>query len=118
MLLLRAIGLCALAVLLAGASLLATGLNETARRGMERQNGMWSIPGDSEFVRSTLASPLADDFRAVSRAAEILAKAGRDSDADPLRTYYVHCNAQRLLGTDDACTRETVASAIEKGRAL
>ncbi len=115
---LRAIGLCAIVVLLAGVHLLATGFNESARRGMERQNGMWSIPGDSEFVRSTLASPLADDVHAMGHAAQILTKAGRTSDANLLQTYYADCNAQRLLGTDDACTRETVASAIEKGGAL
>ena len=115
--LLRIIGLCALVALCVGTSLFITGFNEESRRAMERQNPR-SIPSDSPFVRSTLARPLADDYPGVTNVVEILRLAGHDDDVTALQAFVDDCNVRRLLGSDDACRQETIATAIDKSAVL
>ena len=69
-------------------------------------------------MRSILDSRVTDDLYAVSRAAWILNAASRREDAEGLKRFFVRCNVERLITTDDACRKETIATAIAKGRAL
>lgn len=114
----KAIAFCALATLLGGASLLATGIAESTRQATAKQNGLTKIPHDSEFVRSLLDARLDDRTEALERTFWLLAAANRAADAENLNRFFVDCNLRRLLAEDDACRRETVSSAIAQGAAL
>jgi hypothetical protein len=113
----RILGFVALVALAGGVSLLMTGFNESSRRAIEQQSGYQSIPADSAFMRSVLAAPLSDDLVEAKRASWLLTLAGRSTDADDLERFFSDCSARRVLGEDDACRHETVASAIDKGAA-
>jgi hypothetical protein len=114
----KAIAFCALATLLGGASLLATGIAESTRQATAKQSGLTKIPHDSELVRSLLDAHLDDRTEALERTLWLLAAADRAADAENLNRFFVDCNLRRLLAEDDACRRETVRSAIARGAAL
>jgi hypothetical protein len=114
----RLMGLAAWAILVLGAGMYVTGSHLAAQRFMTRVAGPTSLPAHSDYVSQAYGQRLGNDAEMIARATEILDLAAQREQSKRLRRFFAHCNVQRLLGEDDACTRETVRSAVEKAEGL
>jgi hypothetical protein len=115
---LRLIGLAAWAILAFGIVLITKGSKLAAERFMTHSIGPSRLAGQSDFIREVYDQPLGNDIEAVSRAMQILNLAGQSQQSKLIIKFFAHCNVQRLLGQEDACTRETMRSAMDKAKAL
>ena len=112
------VGLAAWTILVLGGGLYVTGSHLATQRFMTRVAGPTSLLAQSEYVSQTYSQRLADDAEMIARATEILDLAAQREQSKRLRRFFAYCNVQRLLGQDDACTRETVRSAVDKAEGL
>ena len=117
-LMLRLLAILAILVLLVAVPNLMSGLGEAAKQDTRARVGVREIPRDSELVRSLMAEPLPDALGGVNRVYWLLYAAGRSDEAQALQTFVGACNVLRLVAHDDACRRETVATAVLKGRGM
>ena len=110
----RLVGLAAWAILVLGAGMYVTGSHLAAQRFMTQVAGPTSLPAQSDYVSQAYGQRLGNDAEMIARATQILDLAALREQSRRLRRFFAYCNVQRLLGQDDACTRETVRSAVDK----
>ncbi len=106
--------LTVLSALIGGAHMFVTGSGEADRQRMEQSIGRTSIPADSSVVRAVYDQPVGTDSAALARAMQILGYADKWDQARLLARFFSYCGVQRLLGEGDACSRETVRTAVGK----
>lgn len=94
--------------------MLVTGSKEADRQRMEQSIGRTNVPADSSFVRAVYEQPVGTDSAALARAMQVLDYAGKWDQARLLGKFFSYCGVQRFLGEGDACTRETVRTAVGK----
>jgi hypothetical protein len=114
----RLVGLAAWAMLVLGAGMYVTGSHLAAQRFMTQVAGPTSLSAQSDYVSQVYAQRLGNDAEMIARATQILDLAAQREQSKRLRRFFAYCNVQRLLGQDDACTRETVRSAVDKAERL
>jgi hypothetical protein len=114
----RLFGLAAWAMLVLGAGLYVTGSHLAAQRFMTQVAGPTSLPAQSDYVSQAYGQRLGNDPEMIGKVTEILDLAAQREQSKRLRRFFGYCNVQRLLGRDDACTRETVRSAVDKAEGL
>jgi hypothetical protein len=114
----RLVGLAAWAMLVLGAGMYVTGSHLAAQRFMTQVAGPTSLSAQSDYVSQVYAQRLGNDAEVIARATQILDLAAQREQSKRLRRFFAYCNVQRLLGQDDACTRETVRSAVDKAERL
>jgi hypothetical protein len=107
----RLLALAAWAILALGAGMYVTGSHLAAKRFMTQATGPSSLPADSDYVAQVYNQRLSNDAASLVKASQILDLAGQREQSKQLRRFFAHCNVQRL-GQEDACTRETVRSAV------
>jgi hypothetical protein len=115
---LRLIGVAAWAFLALGIALMTTGSKLAAERFMTHAIGPSRLPAQSEYIRGVYDQQLGNDIETVSGAMQILKLAGQSQQSKLILQFFAHCNVQRLLGQEDACTRETMRSAMDKAKEL
>jgi hypothetical protein len=114
----RVLGVAAWATLVLGIVMYSAGSHLAARQFMTQANGPASIPAESPYVSQVYDQRLSNDFYTVARAIYVLDLAGEHERSKRLARFFAFCNVQRLLGQDDACTRETVRTAEDAGSGL
>lgn len=114
----RLMGLAAWAILALGAGMYLSGSRLAAQRFMTQATGPSRLPAQSDYVREVYGQRLGNDTAVMFRATQILNLAGQREQAVRLRRFFSYCNVQRLLGQDDACTRESVRSAVDGAAGL
>ncbi|MGH7105288.1 MAG: hypothetical protein ACREFT_02125, partial [Acetobacteraceae bacterium] len=112
------LGLAAWVILALGIGMFATGWQLADQRFRAEESGPSHLPAQSDYVRRLYGQPLDNRLETIERAARILDLAGQRQKAHLLSRFFGYCNVQRLLGQEDACTRETVRSAVAKAEGL
>ena len=79
----------------------------------ERDHGVAPISTNSKIVAAIYAQRVGNEPQSIGRAMAVLSFTGQAAQAERLRTFFANCNIQRFFGQLDACTRETVRSAID-----
>jgi hypothetical protein len=110
---LRFLGLAAWTILVLGIVMYSSGSHLAAQQFMTQANGPTSISAESAYVSQVYGKRLGNDTDTVARAIQVLDLAGEHEQSKQLARFFAFCNVQRLLGQDDACTRETVRSALD-----
>lgn len=116
--LLRFVAVAALSLLGVGTLMYATGAELADQRFSINGIELTRISPYSPFVRAVYERRLGNDADSMGRAAAVLAFAGQSMDARLLERFFEYCSVQRFLGRGDACTGETVRSAVEKAAAF
>lgn len=114
----RLLGLAAWAILALGVGLYLTGSHLAAQRFMTQRLGPASLPTQSDYVTQVYKQRLSNDAAMIAKALQILDLAAQRQQSKQLRRFFAYCNVQRLMGQDDACTRQTVRSALDEADGL
>jgi hypothetical protein len=114
----RLFGLAAWAILALGVGMYLTGSRLAAQRFMTQATGPSSLPAQSEYVSEVYGQRLSNDAEMIIKATQILDLAQQRQESKQLIRFFAYCNVQRFLGQDDACTRETVRSALDQADGL
>lgn len=67
---------------------------------------------DSQYTAAVYAQRVGNEPQSIGPALTVLLMAHQTEEAERLRRFFGYCNVRRFLGQDDACTRETVRSAV------
>lgn len=81
----------------------------------ERQYYAGKLSPDSQYMTAVYAQRVGNEPQSIGRALALLSLAGQSQQAEQLRRFFAYCSVRRFFGQDDACTRETVRSAIGPG---
>lgn len=110
----KIIALAAWAALALAVGMLVNGARLATRQSIAREAGPGRLPAQSEFIRRIYAQPVGNDADSIDRATRVLDLAGQHDLAMRLTDFFAYCNIERLRGQDDACTRESVRSAVDR----
>ncbi|MGN6312388.1 MAG: hypothetical protein ACTHMO_01355 [Rhodanobacteraceae bacterium] len=108
---LRSIAVLAITSVVLGICMWRTGFGLAVQQ--ERDHGVAPISTNSKILAAVYAQRVGNDPQSLGRALAILSFAGQSQRAERLRTFFANCNVQRFFGQEDACTRETVRSAVD-----
>lgn len=70
------------------------------------------LSSDSQYMAGVYAQRVGNDPQSIGQALALLSMARQSEQEERLKRFFGYCNVRRFLGQDDACTRETVRSAV------